>query len=267
MKFASLCILSYKRLDMLKQTIQSIKDNTKFSYELLVADDGSDETWLFIEDLMWTREISTAIYNTGSNMGVGEAIHRLFSCAKGDYLIKLDADLIYRPGWLQKGVDLLDKYPEIGTLGWFAYPVPSEHKITRNREDPSKDNTLIEVREDCEIVHDFVSSAMIIRREHWEKYGIERGSEAFAEDIGLKKKMKADGLLMAITKKDYIENIGFGLEKSVVVTPNEMGQPQVSRICKWPLLFKDGIAIPMIDIEEMEEEEVRDETQKGSGQN
>lgn len=258
MKFASLAVLSYKRLDILKQSIQSIKDSSKFPYELLVADDGSDETWLFIEDLMWTREISTAIYNTGSNMGVGEAIHRLFSCAKGDYLVKLDADLIYRPGWLQKGVALLDKYPEIGTLGWFAYSVPSEHKITRNREDPSKDNTLIEVREDCEIVHDFVSSAMIIRREHWEEYGIERGSEAFAEDIGLKKKMKADGLLMAITKKDYIENIGFGLEKSVVVTPDKMGQPQVSRICKWPLLFRDGKAISMIDIEEMEEEEERD---------
>lgn len=255
MKFASLCVLSYKRLDMLKQTIQSIKDGTKFLYELIVADDGSDETWLYIGDLLWAREISTAIYNTGSNMGVGEAIHRLFSCAKGDYLVKLDADLTYRPGWLQKGVTLLDKYPDIGTLGWFAYPVPSEHKITRNREDPRLDNTLIEVREDCEIVHDFVSSAMIIRREHWEKYGIERGSEAFAEDIGLKEKMKADGLLMAITKKDYIENIGFGADRSVVVTLDETKQPVVTRICKWPLLFRNGVAIPMIDLEEMEKED------------
>jgi len=101
---------------------------------------------------------------------------------------------------------------------------------------------------------------MIIRREHWEKYGIERGSEAFAEDIGLKERMKADGLLMAITKKDYIENIGFGAEKSVVVTLNEMKQPQVTKICKWPLLFRSGKAIPMIDVEEMEAE---DETMHG----
>jgi len=253
MKFASLCVLSYKRIDFLRETIQSLKENTKFPAEILVHDDGSDETWLFLEDLMWAREISTAIYNTGSNMGVGEAIHRLFSCAKGDYLVKLDADLQFRSNWLTLGVSLLDKYPDIGALGWFAYPTPSEHKITRNREDSRLDNTLIEVREDCEIVHDFVSSAMIIRREHWEKYGIERGSEAFAEDIGLKERMKADGLLMAITKSDYIENVGFGLEKSVVVTPDEAGQPQVARICKWPLLFKDGRAIPMIDIKEEED--------------
>ena len=260
MKFASLCILSYKRLDMLKQTIQSIKDNTKFPYELLVADDSSDENWLYIEDLMWSREVSTVVFNTGSNMGVGETIHRLFSCAKGDYLVKLDADLKFRSNWLTLGVALLDKYPDIGAVGWFAYPAPSEHKITRNRENSRLDNTLIEVREDCEIVHDFVSSAMIIRREHWEKYGIERGSEAFAEDIGLKKRMKKDGLLMAITKKDYIENIGFGLDKSVVVTPDKMGQPQITRICKWPLLFRDGRAIPMIDIEKAEE---NDETMHG----
>jgi len=100
---------------------------------------------------------------------------------------------------------------------------------------------------------------MIIRREYWEKYGIERGSAAFAEDIGLKERMKADGLLTAITKKDYIENIGFGLEKSVVVTPDKMGQPKVAKICMYPLLFKGGKAIPMIDIEEMEEGE-RDES-------
>jgi len=71
----------------------------------------------------------------------------------------------------------------------------------------------------------------------------------------MKERMKADGLLMAITKKDYIENVGFGLEKSVVVTPNEMGQLQVAKICKWPLLFKDGKAIPMIDIKEEKGEE------------
>jgi len=249
MKFASLSVLSYRRPDFLKQTIQSIKENTSIPYELLIHSDGADTEWLWSEDLMWAREVSTAIYNTGSNMGVGESIHRLFSCAKGSYLVKLDADLKFRSNWLTLGVTLLDKYPDIGALGWFAYPAPSEHKITRNRKDPRLDNTLIEIREDCEIVHDFVSSAMIIRREHWEKYGIERGSEAFAEDIGLKERMKADGLLMAITKEDYIENIGFGLEKSVVVTPDEMGQPQVSKICKWPLLFRDGKAIPMTDIE------------------
>lgn len=253
MKFASLCILSYKRLDFLKQTIQSIKTSTDCPYELLVADDGSDENWLYIEDLMWSREISTVTFNTGSNMGVGESIHRLFSCARGEYLVKLDADLTFCPDWLTVGVDLLDKYPDIGALGWFAYPYPSEHRITRNREEPRLDNTLIEVREDCEIVHDFVSSAMIIRRKEWEKYGIERGSEAFAEDIGLKEKMKADGLLMAITKEDYITNIGFGLDKSVVVTPDKVGQPQVTKICKFPLLFRNGMAIPMIDLEKKDE--------------
>lgn len=249
MRFASLCILSYKRPDFLRETIQSIKQNTEFPYELLVHSDGSDTEWLWIEDLMWAREISTAIFNTGSNMGVGEAIHRLFSCSKGDYLAKLDADLVFKPGWLTLGVSLLDKYADIGAVGWFAYPHPSEHKITRNRKDPSKDNSLIEIREDCEIVHDFVSSAMLIRRKEWEKYGIERGSEAFAEDIGLKERMKKDGLLMAITKSDYIENVGFGLEKSVVVRPDRMGQPQVTKICKWPLVFRNEVAIPMIDLE------------------
>ena len=245
MEFASLAVLSYKRPELLQQSIQSLKSSTFYPHELIIHDDGSDDNWFFLQNLMWARELSTLIVNTGMNMGVGEALHRCWACAKGRYLVKLDADLVYTKGWLEEGVRLMEKYEDVAALGFFAYPVPNpSFRITRDREHPEKDNTLIEIRDDeIEIVHDFVSSAMIIRREHLEQYGLERGSAAFAEDIMLKRAMKKDGLKLAITPVDWIINIGFGLEKSVVVTADERGQPVVSKIAQEPLLFSGPMAI------------------------
>lgn len=246
MEFASLAVLSYKRPEMLQQSIHSLKTATFYPHELIIHDDGSDETWFFLHNMTWARELSTSIFNTGMNMGVGEALHRCWSCAKGEYLVKLDADLLYTKGWLEEGVRLLEKYDDIGALGWFAYPSPHpDFPIYRNREDPTKDTTLIEIRNDeVEIVHDFVSSAMIIRREHWKHYGMERGSVAFAEDVMMKKAMQEDGLLMAITPIDWIENIGWGVEKSVVATLDEQtGEVRATKIAQEPLLFSGSMAI------------------------
>jgi len=251
MDFASLAVLSYRRPEFLQRSLESLRRNTFYPHELIVHDDGSDMNWFLLYNKTWTREISTAIINTGMNMGVGEALHRCWSAAKGKYLAKLDADLVYTKGWLEEGVRLLENHKDVGALGFFAYLVPNpDHQITRDREDPSKDNSLIEVRlnaagePEIEIVHDFVSSAMLIRREHFEKYGVERGSSAFAEDVGLKRTMQEDGLLMALTPKDWIKNAGFGLGKSVVVTPGEKGEPVVTAISQEPLLFSGPVAIP-----------------------
>jgi glycosyltransferase involved in cell wall biosynthesis len=44
--FASLVVLSYKRPEMLKRSLESLKANTNVPYELIVVDDGSrDECW------------------------------------------------------------------------------------------------------------------------------------------------------------------------------------------------------------------------------
>jgi GT2 family glycosyltransferase len=245
MDFASLAVLSFKRPEMLQRSIQSLKQTTFYPHELIIHDDGDDETWFFLQNMKWARELSTLIINTGMNMGVGEALHRCWSCAKGKYLVKLDADLLYHRGWLENGVRLLEKYDDIGALGFFAYTHPHrDFPITRNRKDPSKDTTLIEVREDeVEIVHDFVSSAMLIRREHYERYGLERGSKAFAEDVMLKRAMQADGLLMAITPIDWIQNIGFGEQSVVAQIDKATGKVTATKIAQEPLLFSGAMAI------------------------
>lgn len=233
--FVSLVVLSYRRPQFLSQTLQSLWMNTvDIPYELIVVDDGSrDACWPFLFQMLRQQLISTLVVNGGQNLGVGEGIYRGFAIAQGNYLAKLDADLEYHPGWLAAGVAILDARPDIGMVGFFDYRhyAPQDVRFNVLEKDLVGDQAI-------GIVDDFVSSAFLIRRETYEQFGpIDRGSDAFAEDIMFKRKLQAAGLKLAITIPDLIVNRGFGLGNSIVVQPGPDGEPVVTRIAHQPLLF------------------------------
>lgn len=226
-KFASLVILSYKRPDMLRYSLQSLRAHTPPS-EIIVVDDGSkDECWVHLFQLAREGKISTLVLNGGNNRGVGEGIRRGFRLAAGEYLVKLDADLEYTDGWLEKAMMAMERYSDIGCIGWFDYHtyVPTDPRFNK-LEVRALDN-----KHSVWIVDDFVSSAMMLRASDYRAFGeIDSGSEAFAEDVMYKQKLQAAGMKLAILSPDLIRNLGFGLGKSTVVVADEKGAPRVADI-------------------------------------
>ena len=67
-KFASICVLAYKRPLELEMTLKSIIKNTKFPYELIINNDGDDQDNIgdLIEKFLDGR-ISKLIFNNGKN--------------------------------------------------------------------------------------------------------------------------------------------------------------------------------------------------------
>src|SRR3989304_4135842 len=160
--FASLVVLSYLRPDFLQRSLASLVDSTYglVPYELIVVEDGSrDANWPFLMQLARSRDLSSIVFNAGDNLGVGVSMNRGFSIARGKWLAKLDADLEYRPGWLEAGTQILDQCPEVACLGFFDYRhySPADERFNR----------LGEIQVGGEGVAyaggDFVSSAMLLR--------------------------------------------------------------------------------------------------------
>lgn len=234
--YASLVVLSYHRPDYLAESLDSLRENSAVGipYELIVVDDGShDACWTYLMQCARQCLVSTVIINAGSNLGVGEGMRRGFDVATGDYLVKLDADLKYKFGWLAAGVKILEEDKETACVGFFDY---------RNYTPDDDRFNILERRKIGEleygIVDDFVSSAMIFKRDTFNKYGpLDSGSDAFAEDVMFKRKLQENGLKCAITIPDYIKNIGFGLGRSEVVKLGSDGKPQVTKISHRPLIF------------------------------
>lgn len=227
--FISVCVLSYNRLDFLKNSIRSMVANADEPLEIIVHDDGSGEPALreWLTCMVECGGISRLILNpAGHNEGQGIALNRMFSMAKGDIIVKADQDIIYRPGWtaairaalvdnavlrgngVTYGLPVLE--PKIGALGLFKY-----HVAPVRYED-----TLIGVgRRTYHQVTDFVGSVIAIPRASWWALGpFEERSEAFAEDAVFKQKITAHpDWCCALTVEDVVSNVGFGVGPSTLV--------------------------------------------------
>ena len=236
--FASLVILSYNRKDFLRRSLESLWANTDSEYELIVVDDASNaETQEYIFSLVRQKKVSTALFNVGWNRGIGIAVNRGVAASRGNILFKLDADLLYHPGWLREARRLLT-IQKIGCLGLFRYNYPPcRWQDELNRTDP----------EGFDEVKDFVGSAIGFRREMYDRFGpwTEEGW-TFSEDVKKKKEIQAGGYLLALPKDDLAVNFGFGENLTSLIRKIDWkgGKHEYNIPVTAPLLFGGAAQTP-----------------------
>lgn len=225
MKFVSLCLLAYKRPQMLRECLESLLANTDYPYELIVnsdTDNSGNSEYLF--DLYKRGKISKLILTNGNNRGVGRSLANCIGVSEGSYICKLDTDLIFKPQWLSRAVSVLEQSNDVGVVGLFDY---------RNNDPRDTRFQVLEKREGCRIVNDLVSSAYLFRRGHLEIGG-------WQEDDGFHQKIcQTYNLLPALTLEDLVINNGFGVYKSTYVSGTEEA-PFKTPTTDHPLIFQGG---------------------------
>ena len=231
MNHASLCVLSFNRMGVMQRSLDTLLANTCYPYELIILDDGSNDfTKEYLFSIVRKHAAATVLFNTDRNLGIGIAVNRGFHIARGDYLFKLDADLMYKPGWLTESVRLLEQHKKIGCLGLFKY----WHKPRVFSED------IVNTFPDYYEVVDFVASAIGMRREVYEQFGAwHEKMHTFGEDKQFKLKVQAGGLHMALPIDDLAENVGFGehLSSLIKVIDWEGGKHTYNIPFEIPLIF------------------------------
>lgn len=113
-KFTSIVILTYNKLEYTKLCIESIRKFTpKGRYEIIVVDNNSDDgtvEWLKDqEDIIATYNESNVGFPAGCNQGI--------KIAKGDSVLLLNNDVIVTPDWLNNLDKALYSSEEIGAVG------------------------------------------------------------------------------------------------------------------------------------------------------
>ena len=231
MRFASLIILSFNRKKYIEKSLRSLQLNTRYPHQIIVMDDASDEaTQTYLFAMMRAQKVSHVLFNTGHNQGIGTAMNRGLAIAKGDILMKLDADLAYKSGWLTEVVHLLDTHQQIGCLGLFKY----------YHEPCLFANELIKTHDDYYEVIDFVGSAVCFRRQVLKELGPWTETRRFAEDVDFKQRAIAAGYQMALPLEDIAVNFGFGLQHTSLVQKfDKDGKPVYHYPDSAPLLFGD----------------------------
>ena len=100
--------------EYLKESVESILNQTYSDFELLIIDDSdNNDNKNFLKSYNDTR----IIVIEGNRKGLASALNKGISHAEGEYIARMDADDISMPERFSKQVEYLDNHPEISVLG------------------------------------------------------------------------------------------------------------------------------------------------------
>lgn len=111
----SVVIVAYKDLRFLNTAVESITDQTFHDLELVLVDDGTAQGDIFVRQA--ARDSRVRVLTNPVNLGPMGAGNRGIREARGDIIVRLDADDIARADRIAHLVASLDADPQIAVLG------------------------------------------------------------------------------------------------------------------------------------------------------
>lgn len=112
----SIIVASYNKANFIEQTIRSVIEQTYYNWELIVVDDGSsDNTKEILSRLAKENEKFRVFFNI-ENKGANYCRNFGLKCAKGDYVIFLDADDLLDVNCLKNRVEAATKFNSANLL-------------------------------------------------------------------------------------------------------------------------------------------------------
>lgn len=133
---ASVIIPTYNGQKHLRETIESVLNQTFEDFELIIVDDASDDdTDQIVRDYLGDPRISYHPYP--SNKGLGGNWNRGVSLAKGTYLKILCQDDLIAPDFLEKAIGILNQYDSVSLVTSYQKLIGNSDQVRKLNIFPS----------------------------------------------------------------------------------------------------------------------------------
>lgn len=106
--------------DKIRSAIESIRNQTISSWELLICDDGSDETKYREIQKLCRMDARIKCFRYNKNQGLAHALNECLRYAEGTYIARMDDDDVSLQKRLEKQADFLDNHSEYAWVGCAA---------------------------------------------------------------------------------------------------------------------------------------------------
>ena len=135
----------------LKESIESILNQTYRNFELILIDDGSTDRTPVMLDNYSDHDKRIRVFHQ-PHSGLIKSLNKGLELAKGKYLARMDADDISLPERLEKQAAYLENNPEVGVCGTWAkkFGLPNKNQTIKMPTSPEEiksgllfNNTLI----------------------------------------------------------------------------------------------------------------------------
>ena len=193
----SVIIPVYNKRKFIKDTIDSVINQSYQNFEIIVIEDGSTDESL---DVIRSLHDSRLRVFPQSNAGVERARNLGFSQSNGSFIVFLDADDLMRSDRLSKQLELFKLDEDLVLVGTWANVIDHSGKVIGSIC-PSSSNAAIQLGHLFR--NQFVSSSVMVRRS-----GVTDGlvfnqtrGRRFAEDFDLWNRVSKKGLVFNIPEK------------------------------------------------------------------
>jgi hypothetical protein len=156
----------YNAQDYLRESIDSILNQSFTDFELIIINDGSTDRSQEIIDSYTDPRIRLIDQD---NAGLPVSLNRAIAIAKGQYLARQDADDVSLPNRLAEQVRFMEANPSCGLLGTWAQILEANAITDRELNHPC-DNGEIQIK--LMFYNCFVHSSVMIRKESLDVAGI-----------------------------------------------------------------------------------------------
>jgi glycosyltransferase involved in cell wall biosynthesis len=180
--FISVVIPTFNRLELLKQSLDSVRRQTFRDFEIIVVDDGStDGTWEWLqgqEDLRSLRQ---------PNSGIAASRNNGAAAARGRWFAFLDHDDLWAPEKLQIQADFIEDNPDVALVAALHVRLGKRYSIP-SRPTWIKGDLLEKVFSES-FIH---TSSVVIKRDVFEKIGGFPTQYRFADEFDVWLKIARD---------------------------------------------------------------------------
>jgi glycosyltransferase involved in cell wall biosynthesis len=154
----------YNGQEHLHCAIDSILSQSFQDLELLIIDDGSTDSSRFVASSFSDRRI--ILITNGENLGLPDALNLGIERASANLIARQDQDDVAFPTRLSRQVEFLQKNPDIGVVGTWAYVHSSDsgdlHRVVHEHRHPIDDGA---IRWRLLWNSPFVHSSVVMRRD------------------------------------------------------------------------------------------------------
>lgn len=185
----SLVLAVYNGEDYIREAIDSVLCEGKPEIELVVVDDGSEDSTPEILRDYKGRDRRVVVHRENFPT-LASGLNRGFEIARGDLLARLDADDLDLPGRLQAQAEHMAAHPDVVLLGGQALLIDDRGREFGTARYPLDDT---ELREALWTTNPFVHSAVMMRRKAFAAVGGYRANLPHAEDLDLWLRIAGEG--------------------------------------------------------------------------
>lgn len=114
----------YNGEQWIRKAIESIQAQTYADWELIVADDGSEDGTKDILSVFGVRSeelgVRFRVISDGKHLGIAARLNQMVAMARGEYFARMDADDIMMPERLERQVAFMNAHQEVDVVSCSA---------------------------------------------------------------------------------------------------------------------------------------------------